>query len=272
MKNRKNHKPLLIKESQKGFTVIEVMLFLAITGLMLVGALGGTYASISRQRYNDSVRSFAEFLRRVYSEVLSPASLNLGNSDNYAIYGKIIVFGLDANPGSPQEDQSTVYTATLVGDADASAAANVGSFMGELAEVNAKLYCGGESLPGATSTVSTLSSYKPEWGAEIDNDSNPKSIFKGTVIIARSPSSGAVRSAYTQQTFNINTGCHPEDNTASGAFAKEVQDNYSAFDMNSKLKFCVDLPGTVSAMRGVQLDLGGRNTSAVSILTEEEGC
>ena len=60
------------KTEKKGFTILEVMLFLAITGLMLIGVIGGTYSAIASQRYTDSVRSFAEFLRQTYAEVISP--------------------------------------------------------------------------------------------------------------------------------------------------------------------------------------------------------
>jgi len=61
--------------SKRGFTLIEVSIFLAITGLLLIGVLGGTYSNIARQRYNDSVRSFAEFFRQMYAEVISPETL-----------------------------------------------------------------------------------------------------------------------------------------------------------------------------------------------------
>ena len=55
-----------------GFTIIEIMIFLAITGLLVVGVLVGTGSTIARQRYNDAVESFAEFLRRQYSFVINP--------------------------------------------------------------------------------------------------------------------------------------------------------------------------------------------------------
>ena len=75
------------EEVKQGFTIIEVMLVLAITGLMLVGVIAGTYSSIATQRYNDSVRSFSEFLREIYAEVISPQSLGEGNSDTPAGQG-----------------------------------------------------------------------------------------------------------------------------------------------------------------------------------------
>lgn len=57
--------------SRSGFTVIEVMLFLAISGLMFAGLLAGAGSSIARQRYKDSVQDFTEFIRGVYSSALA---------------------------------------------------------------------------------------------------------------------------------------------------------------------------------------------------------
>jgi len=52
-----------------GFTIIETMLFLGITGLLIVGILAGTGNSISIQRYRDSVTSLQSMLQMQYSNV-----------------------------------------------------------------------------------------------------------------------------------------------------------------------------------------------------------
>lgn len=52
-----------------GFTITEVMLFLAISGLLLVGALAGVSANINNTRFNDAVRSTTSFLQGQYDEV-----------------------------------------------------------------------------------------------------------------------------------------------------------------------------------------------------------
>lgn len=56
-------------KSSKGFTIIEVMLSLAISGMVLVGALLGVSSTISRQRYRDTVETFAAVLRNQYELV-----------------------------------------------------------------------------------------------------------------------------------------------------------------------------------------------------------
>ncbi|HRN97130.1 MAG TPA: type II secretion system protein [Candidatus Saccharibacteria bacterium] len=52
-----------------GFTIIETMLFLGISGLLVVALLVGTGASINTQRYRDSVSTFMAFLQQQYSDV-----------------------------------------------------------------------------------------------------------------------------------------------------------------------------------------------------------
>ena len=79
-----------------GFTIIEVMLFLAISGLLFVGIIAGTSMSISRQRYNDSVQDFTQFLREQYSSVTN-IRIAERSSDS-------ICYGVD--PGTAVEDGS----------------------------------------------------------------------------------------------------------------------------------------------------------------------
>jgi type II secretory pathway pseudopilin PulG len=54
---------------QTGFTIIEVMLFLAVTGLLAVGILAGSGVAISQQRYRDSVNTLRSYIQQQYSEV-----------------------------------------------------------------------------------------------------------------------------------------------------------------------------------------------------------
>lgn len=55
--------------TETGFTLVEAMLFLAITGLLTVGILVGSGVAISQQRYRDSVNSLKSFIQDQYSDV-----------------------------------------------------------------------------------------------------------------------------------------------------------------------------------------------------------
>lgn len=55
--------------SHKGFTMIEVMLFLAVTGMLMVAILVGSGVAIGQQRYRDSVSSLQSYLQQQYNLV-----------------------------------------------------------------------------------------------------------------------------------------------------------------------------------------------------------
>jgi len=55
--------------TEAGFTLVEAMLFLAITGLLTMGILVGSGVAISQQRYRDSVNSLKSFIQDQYSDV-----------------------------------------------------------------------------------------------------------------------------------------------------------------------------------------------------------
>lgn len=252
-----------IEDSKQGFTIIEVMLVLAVTGLMLVGVIAGTYSSIASQRYNDSVRSFSEFLRQVYAEVISPQSLGEGNSDDEAVYGKVIVFGINAGTDERTNagTDDTIYTATLVGGTHPPR--NESNFIEELGYVNttdssrsvaAHLFCG----DGGTQ-ASTLDGYIPMWEAKINNTDNKT--LKGTLIIARSPSSGTVHTAFTDQVYDIKNNCQ----AASTALQRDLQTDPSSFNMVSDLDFCI-VSDNSRIVRDIRLSADGHNSSAINLI------
>lgn len=54
--------------TSRGFTIIEVMLFLGIAGVLAVGILVGSSVSIGQQRYRDAVSSFKTSLQEGYNQ------------------------------------------------------------------------------------------------------------------------------------------------------------------------------------------------------------
>lgn len=262
---------------KKGFTIIEVMLVLAVAGMLLVAVLGGAYSNIATQRFNDSLRSFAEFLRQNYSEVISPESLgsaeendiNVGYSQEQAIYGKVLVFGLnDETKVSRSDEPDTVYSVTLVGDVTPPKESK--GFIVDLFKANAHLYCGENA---ERVSVSTVSSYNPAWQTKImsaKTDSGaPGGQFQGMIIIARSPTSGVVHTAYSKIQPKINEYCTVDDNSANVVFKDalkvEAEGTEKTFDTVNDISFCLKSESS-RLLREVHLIADGHNTSAVTIL------
>lgn len=251
------------EDAKKGFTIVEVMIFLAISGLLLMGVLGGTYASIAAQRYNDSVRDFAEFLRQTYGEVISPESLGAtngnfgGNSDDYAIYGKALVFGLNG--------QTTVYSATLVGSTEIPTSG--ADFLTELEKVNLQLFCGINDVAGNVVNDTTVDTYTPLWESQIVKPGGGNNLLTGTVIIARSPTSGTVHTAYKDNFMpDLANQCSPSGgNGASSALNSEIKN----FDMSSDVNFCIKSDQS-KIVRDVLLTADGHNNTAINLLDDTD--
>src|SRR5688500_5854731 len=72
-----------------GFTIIETMLFLGISGLLLVMLLAGTTVTIQRQRYSDSINSTQSLFQRQFNEAMNVTNAREGkelcNASNFIV-------------------------------------------------------------------------------------------------------------------------------------------------------------------------------------------
>lgn len=266
-KMRKNIKRKEVAEDSKaGFTIIEVMLVLAVTGIMLLGLIGSSYTTIARQRYSDALNSFGEYLSRIYSEVISPESSGKGSSADVAIIGKILVFGEDYDD---DRDRRSVYSATLVGTTNIARPSDQ-SFLEELVSPESKvqIFCGNEDR------ATTVSSYTPLWETELMGaDQYKEEPFKGTVIIARTPTSNTVHTVFARgKTYNLKDQCNPENKHANTAFMDDLKEEGMSIyknDSANQVKICLKSHDSPIS-REIDLAIDGSNTSAVSILPESE--
>ena len=227
-----------MKSSKKGFTIIEITLALAVTAAMLVAFMATIAARISRERYSDTTKGFADALRKVYSEVenvengrtgsiseqnkyctlagqaaalTDPNNLpNPGNAseEGYgyvgrsgcAIYGKLVSFG---------ENSSNDSTAYRVYDVIGRTIEFRGSTVGDNILANLKgVYADIMSfVPDGTLGAYSLKpagaeyAYFPTWDAWLENTKGEK--FEGELLIIRSPVSGAVHTYWLGKDLNF---------------------------------------------------------------------
>lgn len=128
-------------QMKKGFTIIETMLVLSISGLLTVMLLAGWSINLNRQRYEDSVDTFKSSIQDVFNEVENPTNSNIRNTcmthprnsrtlissvnsgsgrgnTNCIIMGKMIVFAALSSFRGQQQDWGNFKTYTLIGDAN----------------------------------------------------------------------------------------------------------------------------------------------------------
>lgn len=296
---------------RSGFTIIEVGFFLAITGLMLVGVMASVSIRVSTQRYNDAVQDAIEHVRRAYSEVINVENDRSNTAFNQyyctatyqvdalirnsttevinttgtthagrsgcAIYGKLVTFGEQGN--------TTMHTYTVLGrlySSDLEDAPDTHTVLGALKYVKADAVAYNREnvnqcylAPAGTST-----SYTPIWDATIESPDTAGTIFKGAVLIARSPISGAVhtyvltgnRTIEINQNLNQLFGCNDivanYNSSATETLGKLLQDfstNFTEQDVN----FCINSPDILAAgnkRRNVRIFSDGHNASAVELV------
>lgn len=235
-----------------GFTLVEVSLFLAITGLLFLGVTIGVQNSIFQQRYNDSVQSFVEFLRTAYSKTENVQGTNKGGNSKKAIYGKLITFGEVKNlAGGPNDGEIFMYD--VIGPARCE-----GGFNGALAALKK---CGAEVIENGK-LLGLAESYKPRWSAAIQTvDKKP---FVGAVLITRHPQSGTIHTfSMFDKTVEVN----------SGARLNSFLENDS-FSSDKAVNFCVNPYGYDNKDSGIRADVRvekwARNSSGVEVMPDNE--
>lgn len=169
------------RSTKKAFTIIEVSLFLAISGLLIVGVIIGTNSAINRQRYHDSVQSFAEFLRHNYSDAANIQNLDStqpGRS-NRVIYGKLLLFN---DPSA-----SSIKTYNVIGDNFIYQQNADTNTISALTTINLAIQPNSEA------------EFSPPWSAQIQKTSS-RQAFTGSILIVRSPISDTIHTYYTPST------------------------------------------------------------------------
>lgn len=179
--------------NKQGFTIIEVMLFLAISGALTVAVLVGAGASISQQRYRDSVNSLSTFLQQQYSEV---ASVRNDRDAQWTCGGAGVLAAPSGGTSRGTTDCSVLGKIIRLDDTRAI----VRTVIGRAANPS-----GTNDIDALRSANLTLHSdsqnYPVEWGAKMQRVSGAPTAT--TIMIVRSPETGAIRTFINETSLTV---------------------------------------------------------------------
>ena len=229
-----------------GFTIIEVTLFIAISAFLFAGIAASASINVSRQRYNNSVNDYVEFLKNLYSQVEnvenyyeigyedsdirpgctissnsnsqsfdtdSNAYFGNGGRSNCAIYGKIAVF----NEKQPDQtgNRKEVGVFDIIGevvDNNHPLPNYISDTLDALSAVNAEyLTCRPEGSNIKLRYAGGASYYTPSWGSRIEV-TNSQDYFSGAVMVVRSPADGVIHTYI----LNLKDAGYRMNNIAAG--------------------------------------------------------
>ena len=274
---------------KRGFTLIEVSLFLALTGLLFMGIVIGTGRSVAQQRFFDASQSFAEFMRSIYSQVANPQSAGSGNSE-MAIYGKMISFGqtVDLAGNDTPKDEQWIYVYDVVGSADG---AMSGDAIGSLVGVKASVVTTEKNSLGDTIVVKPaglVEAYEPKWGATIETTdmktteqkrAGNNNLYTGTILVVRHPRSGTINTLVSSAVIDVNRLVKTANNTLTRVNIQNAENaltavlGYSSTDARAfktqAVDFCVNPEGVnvAGASRwDIRLVKNARNASGVEVI------
>lgn len=235
-----------------GFTIIETLLFLGVTGVLAVGLLVGSGAAIGQQRYRDSINSLKSTIQQQYSEVSNTINERSGDwvcdtsantseqpvggeargTSDCVLLGRLLVI----------EDGVTITTSNVVGYRPAGPVAT--DDIAELASYN--------MTPLSINQDVTEMNWQSVVVAQ--HTTTPASY---TILILRSPLTGSIK------TFIVNNASTYTNLNALVTVANQ----------SSERILCVAAPvGTfVGREMGVRISPQANNQGSISIPLETEG-
>lgn len=176
--------------SHRGFTLIEVMLFLAISGMMAVGLLATVGANINAQRYRDATTSLVTYLQSEYDKAVnvqndrpntmacSDTTISETGSGQARGTSECVIIGrFITTEGGRTFTSRPVYAATGTITATSSDT--------DRTAIN-------KTSPFISSISSEKLTYTTEWQTQVVTP-HTNNVYNPSILIVRSPLSGALK-------------------------------------------------------------------------------
>ena len=270
-----------MKKFRRGFTIIEVAIFLVITGALFIAVTTGVQNSISHQRANDATQSFVEFLRSIYGETMNVQSADSGRSES-AIYGKLVTFGesMDLSfKNVDTTDKNSIYSYDVVGKVDGDVKNRV---LSALTELGANVIV----RDGTRVKVAGIAdNYSPRWASRIEPICGASKCeytpIKMALLVVRHPRSGTVYTYVLDgETIEVNKTVKELIDFGSVSDATVEAKNPLLPHINGKegvkqfvmkdIDYCINPYGDVgnTTRTDIRLPKGARNSSSIEIIAD----
>ncbi len=227
---------------ERGFTIIEVMLFFAISGLLFAMLMIGANQGIVQQRYLDSVRSYKAFLQNQYAEVLNTQN---DRSNNL----KCDASGVSAGATTPGADTNCVILGRVIkikDDGKTLWATNVTGYVGGGAQGDNLAVYSPKAVDDQAET------WEMDWGSQLkDKDGNELDIVVGTavepvILIIRSPVSGLVKVFTASSDVGLDNMV-----AANGSYGSDTLIHYMDGESGNLPKQCISINPKIASADGV---------------------
>jgi type II secretory pathway pseudopilin PulG len=234
-----------------GFTIVEVMLFLGITGLIMGFMLTGMGTQLNQRRYQDATNSLVSYIQGEYSQVAnvnnSRAELdaniascttngNVAGTSDCAIVGRVLHAGL-VDGGDTESIRSSWVVSTV-----------------DVAKLNSGSSSEAILQDSQLTTLSGEDTYALQWGTRLVRPTAQPATF--TMLIVRVPTTGLLRTY-------VNTALDMQPSQIVSA-----TDN-----IDTDFNLCVDpsgLLGGVTEPAGARVIHNATSSSGVSFMNQGE--
>lgn len=188
------NEPQMSIRNQRGFTIIELLLFLAVSAALFVALMVGVNSNIVQQQYRDSVAAYSGVLQQQYSEVENTKNEKREDRQYKCANSDVEEVTIGSQPRGASE---CVIMGRFVRVVDNGTKIETGSIIGSKPASEA----------GLLSDTLTVLAYKPKlstvaadlvkqditWGSKLTVPSTDSTASTMSFVIIRSPLSGLIR-------------------------------------------------------------------------------
>jgi len=241
-----------------GFTIVETVMFLAVTGLLVTAILVSTGSTINVQRYRDSVSTLKSYIQDQYSEVFNVR--NEEKSTDLACDSNAVVTGSGDTKARGQGDCVVIGRFTTISDNALQSSTVVGfgssskTIASDIDDLSSSYKI--SLLPGSESTTLMEWGTRIAWPASGPEGRAPTTPRDIAILILRSPRSGV---SYTFTTDNINSQL--EDMIVQG----------DSVPGQAARKICVNSDGLFDNNMSILINAFASNQSAVETRSNDLG-